>query len=72
MAEYVFDFSKITVGELDKAMNGARFGPEVRQAIATVTGKTFDEISALPTTEYKRLVASFVKAAYDPVTADPN
>lgn len=72
MDEYIFDFSKITVGELDKALESPRFSKPVRQTIATATGKTFDEITALPANEFKRLVAKFVKAAYDPVGTDPN
>jgi hypothetical protein len=72
MAEYIFDFDTITVGELDKAMNGSRFAVGVRQAIASVTGMTLEEVTAMPASEYKRLVSKFVKAAYDPVAVDPN
>ncbi|MBU2038348.1 MAG: hypothetical protein KKH95_04330 [Gammaproteobacteria bacterium] len=68
----MFDFDLITVGELDQAMRSGRYSKEVRGIIAKAAGKSDDELARMKVTEYKKLVANFVKAAYDPVDADPN
>jgi hypothetical protein len=67
-----FDFSKITVGELDTALEEGRFRPKVRAVIAKVTGKTIEDVNAMNPIEYKKILANFLKAAYAPVDADPN
>lgn len=72
MADYVFDFSLISVGELDKGMNASRFSDVTRKLIAKTTGTDEKELATMKVPEYKKLVARFVKAAYDPVAIDPN
>lgn len=67
-----FDFDKVTVKELNQALEAGRFSPEVHAVLAKVTGKSVDEIGDLKVDEYKKLVANFVKAAYAPVDADPS
>jgi hypothetical protein len=67
-----FDFSKVTVKELDDALETGRFSKAVRAVIAKVSGTPLDEINAMTADKYKKVVANFVKAAYDPVAADPN
>ena len=68
----MFDFDLITVGELDQAMSAGRYSDEAKAVIAKACGKTADDLTAMSVKAYKKLVANFVKAAYDPVDADPN
>ena len=68
----MFDFDLVTVGELDTAMNAGRYSPDVREIIAKTIGKKAEDLTKMKVSEYKKLVANFVRAAYDPVDADPN
>ena len=68
----MFDFDLVEVGELDEAMNAGRYSQAVREIIAKATGQKVEELTKMSVNAYKKLVANFVKAAYDPVDADPN
>ena len=68
----MFNFDDVEVGELDEIMAKGRYSPEVRALVAKVTGQTVEEITKLKVPAYKKLVANFIRAAYDPVDADPS
>ena len=53
-------------------MSAGRYSDEAKAVIAKACGKTADELTEMSVKAYKKLVANFVKAAYDPVDADPN
>ncbi len=67
-----FDFTQITVAELDGALEAGRFSVQVREALAKVTGMKIGEVNQLNADEYRKLVSRFVKAAFSPVENDPS